>query len=346
MKIKLKHVSQDVDRHGNVRTYVRMPGQPKVRIRAYPGSEEFMDQYHAALAGLSNRPPQAKTAQRGSFQHLCRCYYDSDAFRRLDESTQKWQRRALDRISIAHGAKPVALMKQKHVRQLRDELSGKPGAAKTRLKALRALFRWAVEADAAPSDPTTGVKAISYVTKGHHTWTDAEVAQYEARHPLGSKARLALDLMLYSGCRREDVVRLGPPNLRDDRLIYRQAKNEHRYPVEVNIPVHPALARSIEAAGPAHMVFLTTAYAKPFTANGFGNAFKDWCRQADLPHCSAHGLRKVMSVRLAESGCSPHEIMAITGHRSLEEVENYTKATRRSALADSAMAKLQGQHRP
>jgi integrase/recombinase XerD len=78
----------------------------------------------------------------------------------------------------------------------------------------------------------------------------------------------------------------------------------------------------------------------PFTANGFGNKFKDWCRQANLPHCSAHGVRKATSTAPAEAGATPHEIMAVTGHQTLEEVERYTKTASRRKTADAAMAKL------
>ena len=108
----------------------------------------------------------------------------------------------------------------------------------------------------------------------------------------------------------------------------------------MDIPLHPDLAAIIEATPSGHLTFLITQYGKPFTASGFGNKFKDWCRQADLPHCSAHGLRSATAVRLAERGASPHEIMAITGHRTLEEVEHYTRAAGMKKLADSAMARL------
>jgi integrase len=64
--------------------------------------------------------------------------------------------------------------------------------------------------------------------------------------------------------------------------------------------------------------------------------------QAGLPHCSAHGLRKATAARLAERGATPHEIMAITGHQTLAEVERYTRAAERSKMADAAMSKLKG----
>jgi len=127
-------------------------------------------------------------------------------------------------------------------------------------------------------------------------------------------------------------VRLGPQHVRSGRLRYRQAKNEHRNPIDVDIPVHHDLQRSLDAAPSKHLTYLVTEFGKPHTPNGFGNKFKDWCRQADLPHCSAHGLRKAAAARLAERGATAHEIMAITGHQSLEEVERYTRAASAASL--------------
>ena len=127
---------------------------------------------------------------------------------------------------------------------------------------------------------------------------------------------------------------------RNGRLRYRQAKNEHRNPIDCDIPLHPDLVDVIAAIPSAHLTFLVTEYGRPFSPAGFGNKFRDWCNQANLPHCSAHGLRKATAARLAERGATAHEIMAITGHRSLEEVERYARAARRSQLADSAMSKL------
>ena len=213
-------------------------------------------------------------------------------------------------------------------------------SANTRLKALRALFAWAVENDEAPHDPTAGVKRIKHVSPGFHSWSLDEIKKFERKHSIGSKARLAMGLLLYTACRREDVDRLGPQHVRDGRLKYRQAKNEHRNPVDLEIPVHPDLMGIIEPAPTKHLTFLTTAYGRAFTAAGFGNAFRRWCDEAGLSNCSAHGLRKATAARLAERGATTHEIMSITGHRSLEEVERYTRAARQRTLADAAMAKI------
>lgn len=348
MKIVLKYLVEDKDRHGNVRLYVRLPGRPKVRIRALPNTAEFMDAYRDAIAGKDSKPRQAKAAKRGSFRHLCQLYMSesNSAWSALDCSTQSWQRHHLDLLCEKCADNPAALMTAKHVRKLRDELKKTPAAANKRVKALRALFKWAADVDDVDwmiqNDPTVGVKSISYVTKGHHTWTVDEIEQYKRRHPVGTKARFALDLLRFSACRREDLPRLGPQHVRNARLQFRQAKNEHRNPTDIDIPLHPELAASIAATPSGHLTFLVTEYGKPFTTNGFGNKFKDWCRQADLPHCSAHGVRKATPTQMAENSATPHEIMAITGHKTLAEVERYTRTAEKRRLADTGMAKLKG----
>jgi integrase/recombinase XerD len=233
------------------------------------------------------------------------------------------------------------MMAPRHVRRIRDAKIKTPAAANQRVKALRAMFSWANEAEQTSVNPTIGVKKLKYTTDGHHTWTREEIEQFRERHVPGTQARLAFDLLRYTTGRREDAPRLGRQHVRDGRIRFRQAKNEHRNPIEIDIPLHPDLAASIAAADVGNLTFLTTQYGKPFTPNGFGNKFKDWCRQAELPHCSAHGLRKATAAALAEAGATPHEIGAITGHTSLKEIERYTKAAERSGLATAGMAKLQ-----
>ncbi|WP_338828346.1 tyrosine-type recombinase/integrase [Bradyrhizobium sp. 27S5] len=301
-----------------------------------------MEEYQAAIATtVPTAARQADEAKKGSFRYLCIRYYAGASYKALDISTRKWQRRALDEIAQDHASKPVAMMQARHVRRMRDAKSATPAAANQLLKALRALFSWANEAEETTVNPTIGVKKLKYKSDGHHTWTNEEIQQFYERHPLGSQARLALDILRYTTGRREDAPRLGRQHLRDGRIRFRQAKNEHRNPIDIDIPMHQELSKSINAANVgAQMTFLLTQFGKPFTANGFGNKFKDWCRQADLPHCSAHGVRKATSTALAESGATPHEIMAVTGHQTLVEVERYTKAANRKTTADTAMAKL------
>ena len=107
-----------------------------------------------------------------------------------------------------------------------------------------------------------------------------------------------------------------------------------------DIPVHPALSQLLECAPRDQLVFLQTSFGKPFSDNGFGNWFRDRCNEAGLPQCTAHGLRKAAARRMAEAGCTPHEIKAVTGHSTLAEVARYTEAVNRAALADSGLEKV------
>jgi integrase len=341
--IRLKYITADVDANANVRYYYRRPGQRKVRLRGIPGSETFMQAYSAALSGEVPNSEALKVtpATAGSFRAIMQTYFASAKFKSLDPATRAWHRRALEGVSHKHGDKPLAKLQTRHVQSLLDDKAEKSSVANKLRKALRAMFKWAIPRGYVSHNPVRDVELVSVPRSGgFHSWTLEEVRRFEDRHPVGTKARLAMAILLYTACRREDVVRLGRQHLRDGRLRFTQAKNEHRNPVEIDIPVHADLATIIEATPSGHLPFVVTHHGRPFSVAGFGNRFRKWCDEAGLPHCSAHGLRKAAAARLAERGATPHEIQAITGHKTLKEVERYTEAARRPGLADSAMAKL------
>jgi integrase len=197
-------------------------------------------------------------------------------------------------------------------------------------------MRHAVEIGLRADDPTRDVKAIRVKSDGYHSWTEDEIAQFEKRHPIGSRARLSLALLIYTGQRRSDVVRMGRQHIRDGFLHIRQLKTG----TELSIPVHADLEAIIAESVAGQMTFLTTEFGKPFTAAGFGNWFREQCDMANLRHCSAHGVRKAAARRLAEAGCTEHEIASITGHASLREITRYTKAADQKRLAAAAMEKV------
>jgi integrase/recombinase XerD len=343
-RIRLRHVTIDRDRNGNTRYYFRVAGKPKIRLPGLPGSTEFLAAYQAAVAGDAKPGAHvSRSPATGSFAELCIAYYSSPEWTALDVATKAWRTRALDRIA---SDRPRALVKDLdtvRVRKLRNELVETPGAANNRLKALKALFSWAVENDHADHNPARDVKLIRYKTTGHHSWTAAEMTRFVERHPVGSKAYLAFVILTFTAGRREDAVRLSPSNVSGNRVKFTQAKNEHRNPVVIDIPLHPVLAAAIADTSPDAPAFLLTEWGKPFTASGFGGWFAGRCDEAGVPG-RAHGLRKATATSLAEAGASAHEIMAITGHRTLDEVERYTKAARQSRLADNAFAKLALSH--
>jgi integrase/recombinase XerD len=338
VKFPLRYVVKDADRHGNERYYYRRKGFPKIRLRGIPGSKEFMEAYSNALADRVGTVPRVKDSN--SFEYLCNKYYNSVQYRQLSPSTQSWRRRELQHICKRNGSKPYSRLLPAHVRAFVDAKGNLPGAARNCLKALKALFRWALEYEFVTTDPTEGVKSIRYYSEGHHTWTSEEIVAFESCFPIGTTARLSLALLLYTACRRGDIVRLGPKNIQNGRLIYTQNKNAKRSPVGIDIPVHSELQRIIDATHTGPFTFLVTEYGRPFTVAGFGNRFREWCDQAGLSGCSAHGLRKAAATRLADAGATAHEIMAVTGHKTLAEVERYTAAANKRNLGDAAISKI------
>src|SRR5262249_5183241 len=185
-----------------------------------------------------------------------------------------------------------------------SRLAGKPGAANELRKMLRNLMRHAIDIGLRADDPTRDVRPIRIKTSGHHSWTDDEIRKFEQCYPVGSRERLALAPLLYTGHRRGDVIRMGPELVRAGVLYVKQEKTG----AELAIPVHPDLEAIIAATPSGHLTFLTTTIGGPFSGWAFGAWFRRACDKAGLPQCSAHGLRKAAARRLAESGCTVHEI--------------------------------------
>jgi integrase len=298
-------IFQDRDRHGNERLYVRRNGR-KIRIKERWGTTEFLDAYQAAL--LATESPKIEIARigapakRDTFRWLVEQYYRSAEFNQLDDSTKRVRRGILDGLCAQYGSLPYARLEPHNVRRLRDEKAILPEAANARLKAIRQVFKWACDPTVRLADrnPARDVPYFKAGSQGYHSWTDEEVRKFEERHPLGTPARLALGILLYTGQRRSDVVRLGRQHIKNGRLVFTQEKNKKRGSVPLEIPIHPELQRIINASPLGDLTFLVTQFNRPFTAAGFGNKMREWCNQAGLPHCSAHGLRKAAASRLAE----------------------------------------------
>ena len=211
-----------------------------------------------------------------------------------------------------------------------------PHAARSWLVTLRSLCQFALKRGYRRDDPTVNIKLASIKGDGFHTWAENEIARYEAHYPIGTKPRLALALLLYTGQRRSDVVRMGRQHIKDGVLTVKQQKTG----VTLAIPVHPHLQAALDATPSEHLTFLVTVTGKPYGGNAFSAQFRKWCDAAGLPkRCKPHGLRKAACRRLAEAGCSTKEIMAISGHATMKEIVRYTDAADQARLARNALAK-------
>jgi integrase len=348
----MKYVVEDTDRHGNVRIYYRRSGQPKVRLRGPVGSPEFLADYQRAVsAGTSVSARKTSAAvmkgQPRTLRWLCTQYFSSPMYRQLDPTTRRTRRSVLERFceNRGDGDKPFAQLLPRHLRARRDAVMDTPAAANTMIKVLRQLFRFAVRYDLHDSNPAGQVEYLAVNPEGYHSWTLDEIKAYERTHPVGSMARLAVALALYTGQRRSDLVRFGWNDVHEDRdgvlwLIFTQQKGRNQHPISLEIPVIPDLQRFLAADGVGDTTFLVNDYGRSFTVAGFGNRFRKWCDAAGLPNCSVHGLRKAAAARLAELGCSEFEIMSITGHQTSKEVTRYTKGASQKLRAASALQKL------
>jgi integrase len=333
-----KYVQGFIDRHGKSRFYLRRPGHKRVPLPCLP-SPEFMAAYDAGMRGETTPARVEIGASRtavGSVDHAIVSYYNSATFAALGPLTQKNRRAILERFRAEHGDKRLANLQRQHVAKIVHKL--KPYAQRNLLKTLRGLIAFAMADSLIEDDPTLGVKPVKVgKSDGFYTWTEDDIATFEARHPVGSKARLAFAIMLYLGLRRSDVVRIGPQHIRNGLVSLKPQKTGRSTGFVLECPLHPELAAIIAATPCGHLSFVTTEHGKRFSAAGFGNWMRDRCDEAGLAQCTSHGLRKGWARRLAEAGASVHQIAAVTGHSDLREIEVYTRKADKKRMAGQAM---------
>jgi integrase len=337
--IRLKYIKSYVDRHGKARHYVRRPGSKAVALPGLPGSDEYMTAYAAALSAPTVTPIIEVGATRtlaGSVSAMVVGYTGSADFHNLAPASQAQYRRILEGLRREHGNRSIATLERRHVVAMLDAKAETPIGARDFLRCLRLLIRYAISTGVIESDPTAGVRVKLPKSTGYRTWTEDDIAVFEAAYPIGSKPRLALALLLGTAARCADVVRLGRGNVRGGTIHLSQQKTG----ATLAIPITAELAEAINAAAPSeHMVFLVNERGGPFNAKAFGIWFTKRCKRAGLKGLSAHGLRKAACRRLAEAGCSANEIAAISGHKSLDEVARYTRAADQARMAKNAIDK-------
>ena len=344
-----KGVSVDRDRHKNVRLYFRARGRPKVRLRETPGTKEFDDEVACARIGVAYNQGGAQThpskAQKeGSFQWLLE-QYKTRASKSV--STKVWNARTAileDICDSLHkgtrrGALPYKGMALRHVTEIRDELREAPGARNNVVRAISALFTWAIKNGLAEVNPAAGIKSLKS-GDGFHTWTLDEIKKFEDRHPIGTKARLAFSLAAFTGLRMSDLVIIGRQHVKDGWITIRPTKTKGSSGVVVEIPILPDLQQVIDAGPCGDMTFLVSERRAPFSKVRLTTLMRQWCDEAGLPHCTMHGLRKAAATVAAENGATDDELMAIFGWTTKQQTTLYTRNANRKRLAGRAMQKI------
>jgi site-specific recombinase XerD len=347
IKTRLRYCVFDPDPNGNPRYYVRKPGQPKIRIRELfedasgTITPEFMTAYFGALATLDGAPPEPKLPREKTFNWLVNQYLHSPEFARYDKATRDDKRGRLLGYCKTAGELPYASYRKEDVERSRDKRSNTPGAADKLVKYLRVMFNWAVEKKHAQQNPAIGVKKINTDSQGWHTWTPKEVDIYRAHHKIGTKARLALELMLNVGARISDAARIGRQHESEGWLKFVSWKNRNKKTRKIiECPITPDLAAAIAATPTGDLTYLINDLGRAFTINGLGNKMRDWCDAAGLTQCSAHGLRKAAAVILAENGATAPELCALFGWSKLETAEIYIREAQKRKMVANAFTRL------
>lgn len=326
-----------VSRHGKTTWYVwRRPG-PQIRLREPYGTKAFWADYRSALYG--EIAPKRPRAESGSLAELIAQFQQSSEWKNLAESTRATRERILNRVCAKSGNVPAREIDRAMIIEGKERASS-PFAAHHLITTLRSLFKWAVETDRLDENPAQGIATRRVKTEGYHTWTDEEVARYEARWPLGSRERLWFAILLHTGLRRSDVVRLRWDHIRNGVIEIVAKKNK----ADIVIPLEPEL-EEVFAASPVGEVYLVEGLkGEPLAAASFTVLFGKACKKAGVPG-RAHGVRKTHTTRLAYAGGTVPELNAALGWTGSKMAMKYTEQAERARLAKQVYEKARKQRR-
>lgn len=336
-----RNVSGYNDQHGKRRYRFRKTGCQTVYFDHPPTEAEVAPLRTAAPCATETRHAH------GTVGWLLARFFASPAFASgKGPDREREARRILSTFAAQFGKDKVANFRFDHIEAIlmqtaqpglsaKKRKTGGPHAARNLRRELVPLFNYAVKLGLIQTNPVTLADAPKAPRGGFHTWTEAEIAQFRAHWPLGSKPRLALEIMLWTLARKGDATTFGPRNVQGGRIVFTAAKTGK----QASLPIAPQLRAAIDAMPVVGTeAFLVTEYGKPYSKAGLGNAMRDWCDAAGLPHCTAHGLRKATARRAAEEGAGNQGIKALGQWAGDDQVSTYTAAAQQDRLADAALA--------
>lgn len=340
MSIKLRYVNWDVLPSGQVRYRFRRNGL-RVTLQGKPGSPEFHSHYAELLNSTVQVPVSGPV--KGSVEWLVGIYLDNLSQRvsakLSSEMTLKGHTLFLTRLKAEYGPMDANMPRGKLI-EFRDKFTQTPGAADNLLKAVSAMYRWAIQRDLVTcGNPTLGVERLNKDTDGFLPWDAKDFENYLKLYKAPSTAHTTLMLAISTTARKGDIVLLGKDHefMRNGRkwLRWKQDKKPHRI---VELPMSQSLILATENL--RQTPYLKTTFGKPFTANGFGNKFRDWCDSAGVSK-SLHGVRKGVSSLLPSHGTTSLELDVLLGHEmNSDETKVYVQEAERAALAIAVMDRI------
>jgi integrase len=330
-----------LDRHKKERCRFRRNGYQC--SLPHPSSKEYRAAYELAMGRAKGAIPLEPRTLPQSIGDLIPRFYESLAFKQGGYDWKKTRKAVLEPFREEFGNDLVCDFRAKDIEKIiaaklekrvvgGREIGGTHAAKRLR-EQLDLLFKFAVKLEWIERNPVEKVDQVTHRPKGFYAWTEEDIARFRAYWALGTKPRLALELVLWTGARRGDAHKMAPP--RNGRIGFVAGKTKK----EQDLPVAPALQRAIDAMERVGgETLLITEYGKPFTTAGFGNWFKDKCVDAGLPQCSLHGLRKALTVRAAERGVTQQGLKALGQWSSDREAALYAESANRRKMAEEALA--------
>lgn len=351
-----EYVTRFKDRHGKERLRFRRKGYPSRYFTTPLGTEAFREEYRrfnspeAAMQAVQDAAAGRSTP--GSIGDLLRRYVAVPERLGPTDVTRTKVRSILERFAAGREERMVrdlrfdhidAIVSKARVKSLdeRGRTVGGVEAARKLRKELRRFLGFAVKLGWIARNPVEESQAVKVApserSSGYHTWSEEDIAQYRARWALGTKQRLAMELMLWTDQRKVDAIHLGRQHVRDGKFVIRQSKTGKR----LVLPIAPPLAAAIDAMPASDaMCFIVTEWGRPFSVKGFGGWFREQCDAAGLPKCTAHGLRKATMRRMAELEMPNKSMKSVSGHSKDDEVARYTEAADQERLAEQAIRRL------
>lgn len=334
----LPYLQNEITRHGKRKFYVRLNrGTPRIRINGEYGSDQFMAEYRAAIAGI---PVIRKSliAHKGSLRWLVDRWRESSNWHMTAASTKRQRDNILVHILDSNGTLPFAQVDEAAIMAGRERRMKTPFAANNYLKTMRGLFGWAKEMKLIKDNPALGVTMLSRKTEGHEPWTEEDVANYRAIWPLGTRQRVALEVLLWTGLRRGDAVRLGRQHVGKDSIARLKTEKTGK---ALAVPMATPLLEALAAGPTGDLTFIVTGHGQHYVKESFGNQFRAWCNKAGISK-SSHGLRKLAAIEVAEGGGSEMQLQSFFGWTTGSQSSVYTRNAQQQKMAIEAMSKRVG----
>ncbi len=339
------NVTSFVDRHGKVRYRFRKAGLAPRCFKHHPNSKEGKTELAKFKRGKAAEP--VERYPHGTVGWLAAIYRNSYAFKGGKGAASEHNSWAImekfvrefanDRIADFRFSHVEAILqKAAKPRIVNKRRRGGPHAALNLRGELLPFFSFAIKHELITVNPVLHADAPAAPrTTGFHTWTDDEIVQFREHWPLGTTARLAMEIGLWTALRKGDVSTFGPRHIKNGQIEVPTSKTGET----VWLPAAPQLIAAIEAMAVVGTdTYLITTYGKPFGKAGLGNNMRKWCNAAGLPKCTMHGLRKALARLAAEYGATNAGLKALGGWRTDSQVAKYTIAADRQRLAKQALA--------